>query len=335
MGKVLRRFATFVALSFVFMGAAPRWVLMDQQRLAIVQVVTMAEDDLDNKYFATPKGLTRIDKGDNFQIFTKENTKGGLGSDSITSLAIDRYRSLWVGTDGGGLSVYDNGSWKHYTHDSTKGGLPDDGVLALAVNGEDSWVATRNGFAVLHLNSWTTYSGEEIAGRLPNRTVTAIAVDSSGNKWIGTIGGLVKFNGSTWTPYTTENTQGGLPHNGITYLTVDTHGSLWVGTQAGVARMDPNGRWTNFQSDAELGELGKELTYSLSVGPFGEVWACIRGGSARFANGRWDLFTSSTTTGLMTRFIYYVMTGPDGSIWFATEKGVTTMYPVTQKEDDN
>ena len=255
------------AMFCVLLAAAPyRWVLMDMQRLpgAVGQVIAMAHDDLGNKYFATPKGLTFIDKSDNFQIFTRSATSGALASDSVTCLGVDRYRALWIGTDGGGLNVYDNGRWKNYRRDSTHNGLPDDRVLALAVDKEDRWVGTRNGFALFHGSVWTTYSGDRISGRLPNRVVTAIAVDSSGNKWIGTIGGLVKFTGSTWTQYTVQSTRGGLPHDGITYLLVDSANSIWVGTQAGVARLDRDGKWTNFQTDSRLKELAKEVVYSLS-----------------------------------------------------------------------
>ena len=320
----------------LLMAAPSRWVLMDLQRLpgAAGQVLAMTHDDLGNKYIATPRGLSFIDKSDNVQIFTKAAPKGTLTSDSVTCLAVDRYRALWIGTDGGGLNVYDNGRWRNFRRDSTHNGPPDDGVLAVAVDNEDRWVGTRNGFALLRGGVWTTYSGDRISGRLPNRVVTAIAVDASGNKWIGTIGGLVKFTGTTWTQYTVQNTQGGVPHDGITCLLADTAGSLWVGTQAGVARLSSDGKWTNFQGDSRLQELAKEVTYSLSLSPTGDVWACIRGGSARCHNGNWDLFTKNTTPALLTRYNYSVMAGAEGEIWFGTEKGVSIMYPPARDEEN-
>ena len=334
-----KRFLFTMLLALVLLcgfaaAASYRWVLMDLQRLPVEQVTAMVEDDLGSKYFATSKGLTRVDKSDNYQIFTHETTHGALLSDSVTCLGLDRYRGLWIGTSGGGLHVYDNGRWIHYTRDSTRSGLPDDGVLSLAVYREERWVGTRNGFAQLRNNVWTTYTGERIAGRLPHRAVTAIAVDSSGSKWLGTLGGLVKFSGSSWTQYTVDNTQGGLPHNGISYLVVDSSNSLWVGTQAGIARRSADGKWTNFKTDLRLHELAGELTYSISLGSSGEVWGCFKGGVARFNGDKIDLFTKNTVEGLLTRFIYYVMPGRDGGTWFATEKGVLTMYPPLREQDE-
>jgi ligand-binding sensor domain-containing protein len=305
---------------------------MDQQRLPSEEVLWMTQDDLGNKFYAGRKGLSVVRKNGDFRIRTRENTGGALGSDSITGLALDRYRALWIATDGGGLSVLDGEKWTHYTRENTAGGLPDDGVLALALRGEECWAATRNGFALLRGGVWTPYTGDRISGRLPNRVVTALAVDSAGDKWLGTIGGLVRFTGSSWTRFTRENTEGGLPHDGVTALAVDPKGALWVGTQAGWARRDRAGKWTNFRSAAGLGDLAGEVTYSLSIGSAGEVWVCAKGGAARFADGRWELFTKNTAPALMTRYVYYAMPGREGETWFATEKGVVAMTPV--KEED-
>ena len=324
---------TLLALfGFSLTPAAPyRWVLMDQQRLATEEVLIIARDDLGNKYFATRKGLTWVNRGDEFRIFNREKTGGGLGSDSITSLGLDRYRSLWVGTDGGGLSVYTNGQWRRYTRANTNGGLPDDGVLALALYKEETWVATRNGFALLRGTVWTPYSGEAISGRLPHPRVTAIAVDSNGDKWLGTIGGLVKFTGTSWTRFNRANTSE-LPHDGVTYLRVDAKGSLWAGTQAGLARRERNGKWSSFQSDPKLEELAGEVVYSITLGPVGEIWACIKGGAVRYADGNWTVFTKNNYSGLLTRYVYYALPGVDNEVWFATGKGAVAMYPPAEEE---
>ncbi len=322
--------------SFIFLAWAQstpvHWLLMDQQRLPAEEVTTMAQDDIGNRYFGTKKGLSQVTKSGSFQIFTRESSKGKLGSDSVTCLAVDPYRGLWVGTDGGGLSVYVNGSWSRYTKASTGGGLPDDGVLAMAIRKEEHWIATRNGFAVLRGGVWTPFTGDLISGRLPNRVATSIAADSTGNIWIGTIGGLVMMSGSRWNLWTQANTQGGLPHNGITSLLVDKKGSLWVGTQTGLVQREVTGKWISHQKHAELGDLEKEVTYSISMSYNGDVWACLKGGAARYSNQRWEVFSKNNTTGLLTRFIYFVLPSTGQDIWFATGKGVAIMTPANNED---
>ncbi len=311
--------------------APARWVLMDLGRLPSPEVVAVLRDDLKNTYYATRGGLTAEDKTGGFRIFTKSGTRGDLASDSLTCLGLDRYRDLWIGTDGGGLHVFSNGSWKRYTRESTREGLPDDGVLSLAMYREERWVGTRNGFAALRGSSWITYTGERIAGRLPHPAVSAIAVDSSGDKWLGTLGGLVRLRGSSWERFTPENTGGALPHHGITALFVDAGNRLWVGTQAGIARREADGSWTRFGMASGLGQLANERVVAITEGTGGMVWASLRGGAARYApgedGGEWKLYTRDNIPGLLTLYINYVhAAGPDDFI-IATQKGVISRVP--------
>jgi hypothetical protein len=304
-----------------------RWVLTDLNRLPSEEVVALAQDELENRYFATRKGLTVEDKSDNYHIYTRSSTRGGLTSDSLTCLGIDRYRDVWIGTDGGGLNVFSGGNWRSYTRENTRGGLPDNGVLSLALYREVRWVGTRNGFAALRGNSWTTYTGSQISGRLPHPTVSALAVDSSGDLWLGTLGGLVRLSGSVWTRYNKENTQDGLPHNGITALFVDARNGLWVGTQTGLARRAPDGTWTTFKSSSGILDLAQQRVVSISGGTDGDVWVSFRGGAARFTGGRWELFTRDNVPGLLTLYVNYVLAGPNGVARIATQKGVISRLP--------
>lgn len=306
-----------------------RWVLTDLNRLPSEEVVALAQDDLETRYYATRKGLTVEDKSDNYRIYTRASTRGGLTSDSLTCIAIDRYRDVWIGTDGGGLNVFSGGGWRSHTRESTKGGLPDDGVLALALHKEVRWVGTRNGFAALRGNSWTTYTGSQISGRLPHPSVTAIAVDSTGDVWLGTLGGLVRLSGSVWTRFNTESTQGGLPHNGVTSLHVDARNGLWVGTQTGLARRAHDGSWLSFQEASGIQSLASQRVVSISGGFDQDVWVSFRGGAARFTGGQWELYTRENVPGLLTLYVNYVLAGPNGVARIATQKGVISRLPVS------
>lgn len=304
-----------------------RWTLMDLGRLPSPDVVSIVRDPLGNVYYATRAGLTVEDRTGGYRIITRATVPGGPASDSLTCLALDRYRDLWTGTDGGGLGVYANGTWRVHTRESTRGGLPDDGVLSIALHRDERWVGTRNGFAVLRGAAWTTYTGDRIAGRLPHPAVAAIAVDSAGDKWIGTLGGLVRLRGAAWSRFTPEDTDGGLPHHGITALHVDPAGGLWVGTQAGVARRGPDGTWMAFGAGAGPGALVNERVTAITGGPDGEVWVSFRGGAARHRDGDWEVFTRDNLTGLLTLFINYVQAGPEGDVRIATQRGVMVRIP--------
>jgi ligand-binding sensor domain-containing protein len=334
---VLLAGCALAALSALPLGAQPtlqasgafRWVLTDLNRLPSEDVVFMAQDEVENRYYATRKGLSIEDKSDNYRIYTRSSTRGGLTSDSLTCLGIDRYRDVWIGTDGGGLNVFSGGNFRSYTREGTRGGLPDDGVLSLALHRDARWIGTRNGFAVLRGGAWTTYTGSQISGRLPHPAVSAIAVDSSGDVWIGTLGGLVRLSGSVWTRFNTETTQEGLPHNGITALHVDAKNGLWVGTQAGLTRRSADGSWLSFASTRGPQGMASNRVVSITSGADGDVWVSYRGGAARYTGGLWETYTRDNVPGLLTLYVNYVMAGPGGIARIATQKGILSRLPVS------
>lgn len=312
--------------------AGVRWVIQDLQRLPDPEVLVMAMDDQGNKWFGTRKGLTRLNLIGDWETFTVESTRGGLRSNAVTCLAIGENRELWVGTEAG-VSHFANGAWKSHTRESTSNGLPDNFVTALAVGRDEKWFGTRNGFAMLRGSSWTTYTADKISGRLPNRVVTALAVDSSGNKWIGTIAGLVRFSGSTWTLFTKESTNGGIPHSSISYVTVSPLGDLWVGTQMGLGRLSGT-VWTSFRGEKALQDMASELVYRLateSKSAGGSLWMAAKGGAARYNGVNWTVYNKNNTTGIQTRFVYSVMPGQNGEVWFGTQKGVSQMVPLPEE----
>lgn len=312
--------------------AGVRWVIQDLQKLPDPEVMVMTMDDQGNKWFGTRKGLTRLNIIGDWETFTVESTRGGLKSNVITALAIGENRELWVGTEAG-ISQFAGGSWKNYTKENTSAGLPDNHINAMAIGREEKWFATRNGFAMLRGTAWTTYTADKISGRLPNKVVTALAMDSAGNKWLGTIGGLVRFRGSSWTLFTKENTNGGLPHNSITHIAASPLGDIWVGTQMGLGRLSGN-VWTSFKQESALGEIAAEPVYGLaceSKAAGGTLWMAAKGGGARFNGVNWTTYNRNNTTGIQTRFVYSVMPGQNGEVWFGTQKGVSQMVPLPEE----
>ena len=80
----------------------------------------------------------------------------------VTSLALNK-DSLFVGTMGEGLHILTDGTWEVRT--SRYGGLPDDNVFAIAaeesgqgLQGENVWIGTGGGLAVLEDGAWNSYS---------------------------------------------------------------------------------------------------------------------------------------------------------------------------------
>lgn len=124
-----------------------------------------------------------------FEFIARE--PGGLASNRLIALALDRSRRLWVGTQGGGVSRLsaDRKTWGVLNEFD---GLPSDSVNALEADGDTLWIGTARGLAL--------WNGREIAGTLPSGTapspflsndISGIAI-FAGDLWVATRNGVFR-----------------------------------------------------------------------------------------------------------------------------------------------
>ena len=103
-------------------------------------------------------GLLRFDRRTRtFESIVRE--PGGLASNALLALALDRSQRLWVGTRGKGLSYLssDRTRWNLLNGFD---GLPSDTVNVIVPEGDTLWIGTTTGLAL--------WNGREIVGTLPD-----------------------------------------------------------------------------------------------------------------------------------------------------------------------
>ena len=127
-----------------------------------------------------------------------------LSSDRVTSFAEDKSGRIWVGTEGGGLNLFDqsNNTFHHFRHD------PED-PRTLAAD-----------------------------------TVYTINVDAAGTVWVGTHGGgLDRVVGDARRPaaisFENVSQADGLTNDVVYGVQIDNNGWLWMSTNYGITRYDP------------------------------------------------------------------------------------------------
>lgn len=229
---------------------------------------------------------------------------GGLSSNQVSALALDRSRRLWVGTYGGGLSRLSNsGRWSLV---NVFDGLPSDSVTVVKAYGDTVWIGTPNGLAL--------WNGTEISGVLPTGVdpspfasdrISGIAMMGD-SVWVATARGvylglmseelrfwtavsqnlsttdvkglavagarLFAVAGSTvWERGATQwSSYGGL---GTVFRIADDHGVVIASTDTGLWRWTGTG-WT--QESAELISTGASLpdhVVAAAADPLGRVSA--------------------------------------------------------------
>jgi ligand-binding sensor domain-containing protein len=273
-------------------------------------------DDGDDVWIGTSKGLIHYDRKRN-KYLTYDNTSGLL-SNGVFYVGKIR-REIWVGTYGGGLSVFepDSRQWRNY---NIPNGMADAFVYGvLETRSGDIWIATWSGANRIlggemdKVENWLLYTVENTQGGLPNDWVYGLAEGANGEIWLATEGGLARFHDSEWAHWSHQ--QGlGAPYEQVA-------GDMPF-------RNDP-GQYSSHHArqKVEQGLQNVEVAYnpnyivSLTVDRAGTVWAGTWGGGlSRFDGTAWRTFT--VADGLPGNHVFALDTDPEGDVWIGTSRGL-------------
>lgn len=269
-------------------------------------------------YVGTSQGIVRYDtRNDQHVVFDNKNS--GLLSNGIFYLTkIDS--KLWVGTYGGGLSIFDGEKWKTY---NIPQGLADAFVYgaAKAPNG-DIWIATWSGANQVvggkldDPKAWKTYTVKNTNGGLPNDWVYSVIVDPKGNVWLGTEGGLAFFDGSNWKNWNHKDGLGAPYEKVKDALIMDTD----------PATISKHHARQKVEQGLERVQVPYNPNYivSMILDSKGRVWCGTWGGGLSvLENGRFTTYT--TKEGLLGNYVPMLKQGPDGTIWIGQNTGLSKL----------
>jgi len=210
----------------------------------VYDALVMANGDV---WIATWSGANRIRGGrmddiGSWDLFTVENTGGGLPNDWVYGLAAGKDGEVWLATEGG-LARFKDESWIHWTH---KDGL---GAPLERVQAADSFGTDPGQFSSHHARQKQEQGLGDVKVAYNPNYIVSLAVAENGDVWAGTWGaGLSRFDGTSWHIYTVED---GLPSNHVFSLHIDEAGRLWAGTSNGLAVRDGEG-WHRYGAEAGL-----------------------------------------------------------------------------------
>ena len=236
----------------------------------VYDIITAANGDI---WIATWSGANRVrgghlDDRSKWDLYTVENTKGGVPNDWVYGLAEGKNGDIWLATEGG-MARFANNRWENWNH--AKGlGAPYEKVK------EDIAFKSDPGKQSVHhakQKQEMGLQGVDVAYN-PNYVVS-LEVDRQGNIWAGTWGGgLSRFDGKKWVSYTTAE---GLPGNHVFMLHTDGKGRLWVGTNNGLTQWQ-DGKFTKAMTTAD--GLFANNVFAMASTSAGDLWIGSFGGVA-------------------------------------------------------
>ena len=244
----------------------------------------------------------------------------------------DHTGSLWVGTEGHGVTVSKGGTQVHYT---TRNGLTNDFIRAFLESRDGSiWIGTDEGLNRWHDGVLTRYRMSE---GLSYFSIRALLEDTQGDIWIGTEQGVSHWqNGKFVEDAVTER----LRSEKVWTMHQDRDGGLWFGTRGGGLFRWRAGKLSAFTSAQGL---ASNSIYQILEDQRGTFWMSGPNGIVSVARADLDKLAevpefrpAVTLYGLSDGVEATQMHGgvapagcltPSGELWFPSNRGPVRILP--------
>jgi ligand-binding sensor domain-containing protein len=202
--------------------------------------ICINEDRDGNLWLGTDKGINIFNPYNQYfySITHEENNVLSLPKNEVTSFIQASNGWLYIGTWGGGFSIYD--SLGHFKESISPKGLYEFPLIWCFAENDDRtiWAGTQHGY--IHIYDPVNGKFKTIhPPQMENTTVRCMVKDSMGNIWIGLHNGkIVEWEKQSAT-FIAGGKGGPLNEYPVKNIFIDKAGQLWVSTDNGLLQFDP------------------------------------------------------------------------------------------------
>ncbi|MDH5609397.1 MAG: ATP-binding protein [Cyclobacteriaceae bacterium] len=319
----------FLILKTVWLGAQDRsfYQFSIEDGLSQNTILAVHIDHRGFLWVGTRDGLNRYD-GNEFQVFQKTiGDSSSLLSSNISTIFEDNQHNLWIGTEGGGISLFDeyNETFQTYlplgrSHIFSIHQSPD-GLL---------WLGTEDGLVRMDPNTMEFWLDDQV----PSGIVGNIINESDNELWVSVSGqGLYLYDTQTgikkW--YASDiSADVKIGTEQITTLFKDSYGYLWAGTHGdGVYVIDKNEKPKHF-STITTPKLANDIIYDIQEYR-GKIWLGTDGGGINILDHNptsveFVSYSSKNPDGLPSNVVNVCYLDPRGKLWVGTFDGGLCLY---------
>jgi signal transduction histidine kinase/ligand-binding sensor domain-containing protein/DNA-binding response OmpR family regulator len=286
-------------------------------------------------------GINKYDK--NLNLFQSRQSNAfdphGLPSPVVTSFADAKNNEVFIGTDGGGLSLFNRktGSFSHIKLPCLSKGASDSlTILALEMDRKGRlWIGTfANGLFSLDPSTGNceSFTIGTSPGSINSNDIFCIKEDSKGNIWIGTNGGGVnvydpvtrRFHTYSHDPNSATNTY--IPSNGFVRSIIEgKKGKIWIASHgSGIVELDPATNQYRLYN-RENSNIPTTVVFSLLEDSRDNIWIGTSGRGLSMLDKQTGSFTTySVKDGLANPMVYKVIEDDNAHLWISTNGSITS-----------
>jgi serine phosphatase RsbU (regulator of sigma subunit)/streptogramin lyase len=242
--------------------------------------------------------------------------RSGLGSNWVTCITEDSRGGIWVGTNGGGLGVFNDTILTIYNESN---GLNAKVIYDIIEDAEGNiLIADQNyGLTIFKGDAFTTINESDI---LPDPNVYAIYQDRTGAMWFGTNAGISKYFPWSGKKPVIYNQATNSIFEGIRFFHEDRDGDLWIGANGGGV-IKFNMKTSRFESQPYINSrlyTGGQVT-AMEIDNQNNLWIGTLQGVAVGTIGENNFERYTLLDSLTVDLITALYSDPGGNMWIGTE----------------
>lgn len=304
-------------------------------------ITSVCEDSFGNLWFASQSlGLfnTNIHKNVFRHYFKGKDPQNHIRNNIITCFYEDRQNNIWIGTDGGGLSLFDPRQGR-FTTFSTLDGLSSNAIQDIKEdkNG-DLWLASWSG-GIIKFNPSTQKAESFVHDPLDenslifNNAKTLLPSDSL--IWVGTHGEGLSVYDLNNKRFINQKNNTHFPFDlkepaWINHLFQDSRGRIWISTYGGLYLYDGR-ELVHFSHSKQASSISSNLVNMVAEDPEGRIWLVSESGGLDLFNEKEKDFSSYNALFELPRTIKALTFDHEGKIWLSSNEGIVSFNPKDEK----
>lgn len=311
--------------------------------LDCVSVAAISEDSFGNLWFASQShGLfkTNIHKNVFRHFYKGKMSDNSLSHNVVTSMHEDRNGDIWIGTDGGGLNLFQPDENK-FTTFTTEDGLSSDAILDIQEDKDGNlWLATWSG-GVMRFDPRTRKAQSFLHDPAnPNSIILNNVKSLLANDtliWIGTHGEGLSVYDVRNNRFINHNNNTVFPFNlkepaWINHLFIDSRRRMWVSTYGGLFLYE-NGKRSHFTPSADPMSISSDFVNMVAEDHQGRIWVISESGGLDLYDEKRHGFIRYNEKYPLPATIKAITFDQNGIMWLTSNEGITRLDVDTGKSE--